>query len=151
MTQSKMKALSPVQHFYREEFRRSRASNFKVNGPIWPEIELVRDFMFVFITCKFEEDQIKNESLSSGQHFLHYKSKGAIGCRGNSNFDPVCPKALCYLSLNPVMLHIKFDQDWPAGHTVIQKFESVAGQRRADRADHWYAISPPCEPSGQMS
>ena len=42
-------------------FHHSRASNSEVNGPIWPEIELVRDFMAVLVTCKYDEDPIRNE------------------------------------------------------------------------------------------
>ena len=30
-------------------------------GPIWPNFELVRDIMNVLVTCKYEEDPIKNE------------------------------------------------------------------------------------------
>ena len=30
-------------------------------GPIWSNFELVRDFMVVLVTCKYEEDPIKNE------------------------------------------------------------------------------------------
>ena len=41
--------------------------------------------MTVFITCKFDEDPIKNYHFSE-QHFPHYKSMGATGCRGNSEF-----------------------------------------------------------------
>ena len=40
-------------------------------------------------------------------------SMGAIGCHGNRNFDPICANTLCSLSPTPVMLYIKFDQDWP--------------------------------------
>ena len=32
----------------------------------------------------------------------------------------IWPKTLCNLSPNPMMLHIKFDQDWPTGFTDIQ-------------------------------
>ena len=39
-------------------FYHSRANNSKVHHPIWPEIELVRDFMTILVTCKFEEDLI---------------------------------------------------------------------------------------------
>ena len=57
---------------------------------------------------------------------------GAFCCHGNQSFDPICPKTLCSLSPTPVMLHIKFDQDWPIGF----KFESVDdnddGRRRTD-------------------
>ena len=46
-------------------------------------------------------------------HFPHYKSMGAICCHGHWSFDPICLKTLCSLSPLLVMLHIKFDQDWP--------------------------------------
>ena len=42
-------------------FRRSRAANSAVLGQIWPKFELVRDIMVVLVTCKYEEDPIKNE------------------------------------------------------------------------------------------
>ena len=42
-------------------FRRSRASKAKVNGPIRPKIELVRDFIAVLVTCKYGEDPITNK------------------------------------------------------------------------------------------
>ena len=53
-------------------------------------------------------------------HFPHYKSMGAFCCHGNQSFDPICPKTLCSLSLTPMMLHIKYDQDWPTGIRDIQ-------------------------------
>ena len=40
--------------------RRSRAANSAILGQIWPNFELVRDVMVV-VTCKNEEDPIKNE------------------------------------------------------------------------------------------
>ena len=36
------------------------AANSVVIGPIWPNFELVRDFMHVLVTCKYKKDQIKN-------------------------------------------------------------------------------------------
>ena len=53
-------------------------------------------------------------------HFPHYKSMGAFCCHGNQSFDSICPKTLCSLSPTPMMLHIKFDQDWPIGFKDIQ-------------------------------
>ena len=41
--------------------RRSRAANSAVLDPIWPNFELVQDVMDVLVTCKYEEDPIKNE------------------------------------------------------------------------------------------
>ena len=90
--------------------------------------------------------------------FPHYKSMGAFCCHGNQSFDPICPKTLCSLSPTPVMLHIKFDQDWPTGFRDIQVWK--CGRRRTTTTDddgrrrttdHWYTISSPCEPSAQVS
>ena len=53
MIESKMKELECPQDF----------SHYKsmVLGPIWPNFELVRDVIDVLVTCKYEEDPIKNE------------------------------------------------------------------------------------------
>ena len=60
-----MKALECSQDFshyvYGDFSRRSRAANSTVLGPIWPNFELVQDVMDVLVTCKYEEDPIKNE------------------------------------------------------------------------------------------
>ena len=45
---------------YGDFSRRSRAANSAVLGLIWPNFELVRDVMDVLVTCKYEEDPIKN-------------------------------------------------------------------------------------------
>ena len=45
---------------------------------------------------------------------------GPFCCHGTQSFDPICSKTLCSLSPSPVMLHIKFDQDWPSGLRDIQ-------------------------------
>ena len=42
-------------------FRRSRAVNSAVLGQIWLKFELIRDIIDVLVTCKYEEDTIKNE------------------------------------------------------------------------------------------
>ena len=60
--------------------------------------------------------------------FPHYKSMGPFYCHGNQSFDPICPKTLCSLSPTQVMLHIKFDQDWPTGFRDIQVWK--CGRRR---------------------
>ena len=31
-----------------------------VSSPIWPQFELVRDFMHVLVTCKYKKDRIKS-------------------------------------------------------------------------------------------
>ena len=53
-------------------------------------------------------------------HLPHYKSMGAFCCHGHQSFDPICLKTLCSFSPPLVLLHIKFDQDWPTGLRDIQ-------------------------------
>ena len=53
-------------------------------------------------------------------HFPHYNSMGAFCCHRNHSFDPICPKTLSSLSPTPMMLHIKFYQDWPTAFRDIQ-------------------------------
>ena len=48
---------------YGNFFRRSRAANSAVLGRIWLKFELVRDIIDVLVTCKYEEDPIKNEGV----------------------------------------------------------------------------------------
>ena len=76
--------------------------------------------MPVLVTSNFDDDSITNERASMETAFSHYKSMGAFCCHGNQSFDPIYPKTLCSLSPTPVMLHIKFDQDWPTGFRDIQ-------------------------------
>ena len=49
---------------YGDFSRRSRAANSAVLAPIWSNFELGQDFMVVHLTCKNEEDPIKNRGAS---------------------------------------------------------------------------------------
>ena len=42
-------------------FRRSRADNSAVGGPIWSKFELVRDIMDILVTYKFKMDLINSD------------------------------------------------------------------------------------------
>ena len=64
--------------------------------------------------------------------FPHCKSMGAFCCHGNQSFDPICPKTLCSLSPTPVMLHIRFNQDWPTGFRDIQVWKCGRRRRTTD-------------------
>ena len=97
--------VSPLQ-VYGKHFRRLRANNSKENNPIWPEIELVWDFIAVLITCKFDKYPIQNEVAILRPTFPPFPSMGAFGCHGNQSFDQICPKCLCSLSPTHMMLHI---------------------------------------------
>ena len=124
MIRSKMNELAWRHHFpiisLRRFFWRSRAANPVVSGPIWPKFELVRDFMHGLVTCKYKGIRPKTTEKRRSHHFHHHKSMGAFCYHGHQSFDPRCLKTLCSFSPTPVMLHIKFDQDWPTGLRDIQ-------------------------------
>ena len=42
-------------------FRRSRANNSEVSGEILPKFELIQAFIVVLVTCRNEDDPIKND------------------------------------------------------------------------------------------
>ena len=46
------------------------ARNSRATTPIWPEFELIRDFMPVLVSSKFDEDLIKMNEPASRHHFL---------------------------------------------------------------------------------
>ena len=66
---SKMKALECSQH-YTSIFRRARADNSGVGGGIWSKFKLIQAFMHVLVTCKNENDRIKNEGARVLTKFL---------------------------------------------------------------------------------
>ena len=109
MIRSKMNELAWRHHFLIisiwEIFRRSRAANFVVSGPIWPKFELVRDFMHVLVTCKYKKDRIKSNREIWKHPFPHYKLMRPFCCYGHQSFNPICLKTSCSLSPPPVMLH----------------------------------------------
>ena len=62
MIESKMKVLECSHHFpIISLWDFSRAANSPVLGRIWPNFELDRDAMDIFVTCKYKADPIKNE------------------------------------------------------------------------------------------
>ena len=71
-------------------------------------------FWLPWIPASYKKLRSKLKKLGPGQHFLHYESIGPFCCHGNHSFKPICPKTICNQSPTPTMLHIKFDQDWPA-------------------------------------
>ena len=64
--------------------------------------------------------------MTEPQEILIEKKKKTSSPKGNdclpeSNVpESICPKTLCSLSPTPMMLHIKFDLDWPTGFRDIQ-------------------------------
>ena len=82
MIRSKMNELAWRHHFpiisLRDFFRRSRAANSVVSGPIHPKFELVRDFMHVLVTCKYKKDRIKSNRERLETPFSPIKSQWGI-------------------------------------------------------------------------
>ena len=87
---------------------------FGFEGRIWDLIVSVPDHCLSFYFG------LKTTEKRWRRRFPHYKSMGALFCHGNQSFDPICLKILCRFSRTPVMLHIKFDQDWPTGCRDVQ-------------------------------
>ena len=50
--------------------RCARADNSGVGGGIWPKFELIQAFIHVHVTCKNEDDPIKNEGARVFTRFL---------------------------------------------------------------------------------
>ena len=59
-------------------FRRSRAANSIVSGPIWPKFELVWEFMHVLVTCKYKKDRIKNNREKGETSFFSIISQWGL-------------------------------------------------------------------------
>ena len=76
--------------------------------------------MHVLLPASLKRIGSKTTEKRWRHHFPQYKSMGAFCCHGNQSFDPICPKTLCSFSPIQMMLHIKFDQDWPTGFRDIQ-------------------------------
>ena len=51
-------------------FKRSRAANSDVSSGILPKFEHIQAFIVVLVTCKNEEDPIKNEGAKSANKII---------------------------------------------------------------------------------
>ena len=73
MIQSKMKELEWSQHFSHYKsmgfFFQTLKSCLLRSPLIWPNFELVRDFMVVLVTCKNEEYPIESKAIECSQHY----------------------------------------------------------------------------------
>ena len=71
------------------------------------------------IPASLKELQFILKALPPGQNFPHYKSMGHVCCHGNHSSEQNCSKSVCSQSPTQTILHMKFDQDWPAGSRDI--------------------------------
>ena len=77
--QSKMKALKWHFSYYKYMgifSKRSREANSVVSDRFWPNFELAPDFMHVLVTCKYKNDQIKNNREKVATPFSPLKPYG---------------------------------------------------------------------------
>ena len=85
----------------------------------------------------------KKQQRNCGDIVFPIMSMGAFCCHGNQSFDPIYPQNLMQPFLIPILLHIKFDQDWSTGVRNIQ-VQKCGWWRTTDggrTADHWYTLS----------
>ena len=92
-----------------KQIQHSRANNSKVNNPIRPKFELIRAFMPVLITCKFDKYLIKGdwEKLETSFSFTaqgHIIPKWLVRSDRNSNAS----KILCLFLLPVRLMKIEF-------------------------------------------
>ena len=87
-----------------------KARNSKVNGLIWPEFELVRDFMPVQIMCKSHKDPIKTKT-----DYAPDKVKYGVFPHSRANNSerkcPIWPEFKLVQDFMPVLVTRKFDKD----------------------------------------
>ena len=143
---SKMNKLAWRHHFpivsLWEIFRRSRAANSIVCGPIWPKVKFLQDYMHVLVTSSIRRIESKTTEKRWRHRFPYYKSMGAFCCHRNQSFKPICPKTLCNLSPTLMMLQIKFDQHWPTDLRDIQVSSELWQNDRIPEGQGKSSIAP---------
>ena len=89
-------------------FKRSRAANSAVGGQIKPKFELIQDYIVVLVTCKNEEDPIKNQSTRelTSQKLDFFRRSRAANSEVSGGILPKSEliQALLLLSLLPVRM-----------------------------------------------
>ena len=93
--------------------KRSRVNNSEVSGRILPKFELIQAFIVVLITCKNEEDPIKNEGARVLTSFPHYKSMGFFRRSRAANsavLDRIWPKFELARDIIDVLVTCKYKE-----------------------------------------
>ena len=80
-------------------FKRSRAANSAVLGRILLKFELVRDIIDILVTCKYEEDPIKNEGVRVLTRFSPLKVYGNFFKRSRAANSAVLVRILLKFKL----------------------------------------------------
>ena len=99
-------------------FRHSRTSNPEVNSLIWPKFELIREFMAVLATCKFDEDLIK----IGGTIDRTRSNMGFFSTQGQVTLDV---NSLMWLEVEfirdfmAVLVTCKIEEDWIKSEVAV--------------------------------
>ena len=96
-------------------FQRSRAGNCEVSRQMWLLFELVRDVMPVLVSCKFDEDPIKNEGAIVSTTFSPLWVYGKIFRRSRASTSeaiiPFRPDVEFVRDFIPVLVTGKMEED----------------------------------------
>ena len=90
-----------------------------VSRPIWPKFELVRDFMSS-LPASIKRMREKQPRKGGDIIFPIIIQRGLSVAMETRVLIQSAPKPYAVFSPTPVVLHIKFDQDWPTGFKDIQ-------------------------------
>ena len=93
-------------------FHRSRAHNSKITGQIRQKFILLRDFMPVLFSCKFEEDWIHSNWEKMETPFPPFKLNG----NAQGLITPIRPKFKLIRHFMPVLVTYMFDKDLIKGN-----------------------------------
>ena len=86
-----------------------------------PKFELVGDLKHVLITCKYKKDPIKNNREKVETSFSPIISQWGLSVAMETRvLIQSAPKPYTAFPPTPMMLHLKFDQDWPTGFRDIK-------------------------------
>ena len=96
-------------------FRRSRAANSEVSSGILPKFKLIQAFIVVLVTCKNEEDPIKNEGATMLTRFPPLQVYGNfLRCSRAANSAVLCriwPKFELVSDIMGVLVTCKYKED----------------------------------------
>ena len=114
-------------------FKRSRAANSAVRRRIWSKFELIRDIVVILVTCKNEEDPLKNKdaSVATTQNIDFSNTQGQItpqsevGSGRNSNSSEMLRMSLLLPRIKKIRIKMKA-LEWPQQQILI--FHTVKGR-----------------------
>ena len=115
------------------DFLHSRADNSAVSGWIWSKSELIRDIVVILVTCKNEEDPLKNKDarVATTQNIDFSNTQGQITLQSevrsgrNSNSSKILLTSLLLPRIKKTRIKMKA-LEWQQHKILI--FHSVKGR-----------------------